>query len=82
MEKCKWDENKDNDLVCYQCDKGYFLNDDGECIKCSDKQVRVNGNKCVSCERREYGGIEGCSICRSDNNTITECEMCMKGYIF
>ena len=81
-EKCKWDENKDNDLVCYQCDKGYFLNDDGECIKCSDKQVRVNGNKCVSCERREYGGIEGCSICRSDNNTITECEMCMKGYIF
>jgi len=81
-DKCKWDENRDNDLVCYQCYKGYFLNDDGECIKCDNNEVRVKGNKCVSCERREYGGIEGCSICKSDNSSIIECELCMKGYIF
>ena len=80
-EKCKWDENQDNELVCTQCYKEYFLNEDNKCTKCSNKQARVNGNKCASCNEKEYGGIEGCSMCKSDNNTIIKCEKCDKGYM-
>ena len=80
-QKCKWDENKDNDLICEQCNDDYFFNEYGECIKCSNDRVRVKDNKCVSFDNIDYGGIEGCSLCKSDNNII-ECEKCHKGFIF
>ena len=81
-EKCNWDENKDNEIVCTQCYKGYFLNEFGECTRCYSGQVRVQGNKCAFCNNIEYGGIDGCSICKSDNEKITECLKCDKGFIF
>ena len=79
-DRCKWDEKQDNELVCTECYKGYFLNENNKCTKCYNNQVRVNGNKCVSCDEKEYGGIEGCSMCKNDNNTI-KCYKCYKGFM-
>ena len=74
-EKCGWDENNNNELVCKECSPGYFFDETGKCSECQNGNVRVNQNKCVSCDNKEYGGIEGCSMCKSDNNRITECEL-------
>ena len=80
-EKCIFDEKNNNELVCSQCYSGYFLDEFGKCTQCQNDKVRVNQNKCAYCDNKEYGGIEGCSMCKSDNNTITECELCKEGYI-
>ena len=80
-ERCKWDENQDNELVCTECYEGYFFNENNKCTKCYNNQVRVNGNKCASCNEKEYGGIEGCSMCKSDNNKIIKCYKCDKGFM-
>ena len=80
-ETCEWDLNRDNELTCSQCYPGYFTSESGKCIQCNDKKVRVKENKCASCNDREYGGMEGCILCKSDNITIIGCEKCDKGYI-
>ena len=80
-EQYKWDENINNELICSQCEPGYFISENGKCKTCNGTKVRVKENKCVACNDREYGGIEGCILCKSDNINIIECEKCDKGYI-
>ena len=79
--RCEWEKNKNNEVICSQCYPGYFVSEEGTCEECYDNKVRVKGNKCAYCNDRLYGGIEGCTLCKSDNNTIIECEKCAKGYI-
>ena len=80
-EKYIWDENRNYELICSQCYPGYFTSENGSCIQCNNNKVRVKDNKCASCSDVEYGGIEGCILCKSNNKTIIECEKCDKGYI-
>ena len=79
-ERCKRDENNDNDLVCYQCSEGYFLTDYGECTKCNDNQVRGISNTCINCSDVEEGGIEGCQACENLNDSII-CKECKFGFM-
>ena len=79
--RCELDKNKYNEVICSQCYPGYFVAEDGSCIACYDNKVRVKGNKCSFCNNTEYGGIEGCISCKSNNYTILGCEKCAKGFI-
>jgi hypothetical protein len=80
-EKCEWNINNDNKIICVQCSQGYFKDEDGTCIRCNSQKIRVKGNKCAFCNDTEYGGMEGCILCKSDNNNILGCEKCAKGYM-
>ena len=80
-EKCNLDEIMGKELVCSQCKEGYFLTEAGECTQCYNNKVRVKGNKCVSCKDREYGGIDGCLLCISNNNKIISCIKCDTGFM-
>ena len=80
-DKCKAMPEFDNDIMCYECEEGYFLNYYRECIKCANNQVRNNNNECIYCEDIEDGGIEGCSMCQNENDKIF-CTECKEGFIF
>ena len=70
----------DNDIMCYECEEGFFLDFYGECIKCENNQVKNNNNECIYCEDVENGGIEGCSKCQNENDKII-CNECKEGFI-
>ncbi|MBO6243530.1 MAG: hypothetical protein J6O41_03055 [Clostridia bacterium] len=78
-DKCK--VNDDGDLLCYKCLEDFFLTDEGECTKCNSTQVRGNGNKCITCDNMDDGGIEGCSRCQNENDSII-CNECKDGFLF
>ena len=78
-DKCK--VNDDGDLLCYKCLEDYFLTDDGECTKCNLSQVRGYGNKCINCDDLDDGGIEGCSKCQNENDSII-CNQCKEGFLY
>ena len=78
-DKCK--ANDDGDLLCYKCLEDYFLTDDGECTKCNLSQVRGYGNKCINCDDLDDGGIEGCSKCQNENDTVI-CNQCKDGFLY
>ena len=59
----------------------FFLTDEGECTKCNSTQVRGNGNKCITCDDMDDGGIEGCSRCQNENDSII-CNECKDGFLF
>ena len=79
-ERCKKMPEYDNDIMCYECEEGFFLDFYGECIKCENNQVKNNNNECIYCEDVENGGIEGCSKCQNENDKII-CNECKEGFI-
>ena len=70
----------DDDVMCYECEEGYFLNYYGECIQCKNNQVKNSNDECIYCEDVEYGGIEGCAKCENENDNII-CNECKDGFI-
>ena len=78
-DKCK--VNEDGDLLCYKCLEDFFLTDEGECTICNSTQVRGYGNKCINCDDMDDGGIEGCSKCQNENDSII-CNQCKEGFLY
>ena len=66
---CGVDKEHDNEIICVECQPGYFTNDQGKCIRCEDNKIRGKENTCISCDDIENGGIEGCLSCNNVNNT-------------
>ena len=77
---CGVDKEHDNEIICVECQLGYFTNDQGKCIKCNNNEIRGKDNTCISCEDIDNGGIEGCSSCNNVNN-IPQCNICKEGFI-
>ena len=80
MQKCGIDPKHDNELVCLECQQGYFVNKEGKCIYCSENQIRGKENTCITCDDVEGGGIEGCQMCKNVNNE-PQCIQCKEGFI-
>ena len=78
--KCGIDANHDNELVCLECQSGYFVNNEGKCIYCVENKIRGKDNTCISCDDVENGGFEGCQNCNNVNNE-PQCNTCKPGFI-
>ena len=79
--KCRKDSSGDGDYVCYECEQGYFLDENSECQKCTNGQVIGNNNKCISCSDTYNGGIRGCSVCENGNDNSLICQQCAEGFV-
>ena len=77
---CGVDKEHDNEIICVECQPGYFTNDQGKCIRCEYNKIRGKENTCISCDDIENGGIEGCLSCNNVNNT-PQCNLCKPGFI-
>ena len=77
---CGVDKEHDNEIICVECQLGYFTNDIGKCIKCNNNEIRGKDNTCITCDDIDNGGIEGCISCNNVNN-IPHCNNCKEGFI-
>ena len=77
---CGVDAKHDNEIVCVECQPGYFVNNEGKCIQCRENSIRGNDNTCISCDDVESGGIEGCYQCHNVDNK-PQCTECDNGFI-
>jgi hypothetical protein len=74
---CDSCEIKDNEFKCKNCNYNSFF-EEGHCVYCYDCYVLEN--KCIKCNDKNGGGMEGCQSCYNNHNR-TACIYCEEGYI-
>ena len=78
---CDIDKDHDNEIVCVECNLGYFLNSEGKCTICYENHIRSKNNNCITCDDVDEGGIYGCETCSNNENNEPKCTACKPGFI-
>ena len=75
---CNKCEMKNNEFKCKECNYDSLFDNEGHCIYC--REGYIFENKCIKCNDKNGGGMEGCQSCYNNQNK-TACTYCEEGYI-
>ena len=77
-DECNLCEMKNNEFKCKECNPNALFDSEGHCISCTDGYIF--DNRCIKCNDKNGGGMEGCQYCHNNQSQVT-CEYCEEGYI-